>query len=83
MRRVLIIIAVVAALFLTGGMCDSAEESTEEEPAEEAAERLQQPRDMYEGNINENLDELRDDLEQTGVEREQRQDDAVPEPAGR
>ncbi len=61
------------ALFLAGGLCESAPaDETEEEL--EAAERLQQPRNLYEGNVNENLDELRRDLEETAQDRQDGQE---------
>ncbi len=77
MRSPMILIVLVLAVFLTGGMCDSPEEVEDEEIDEPAAERLQEPREIQRGQINDNLDELRDDLEETATDRQQQQDDAL------
>lgn len=62
------------ALFLAGGLCESAPDDDGQEEQLEAAERLQQPRNLYEGNVNENLDELRRDLEETAQDRQDGQE---------
>lgn len=58
------------ALFCTGGMCEGpTSEPTEDSAASTAAERLQQPRNIYDGNVIENLHELEADLQETVTDR--------------
>lgn len=66
-------------LLLTAAMCE-ADAPQDPEPQKSAAERLQQPRNMYKGNINENIKELQLDLEETAKERRERQDQAIDIP---
>lgn len=69
-------------LLLTAAMCEP-DEAQEIAPPASAAERLQQPRNIYKGNINENLKELQIDLEETMGERKERQDQAIDDALGR
>lgn len=63
---------------LAGALCDSPPAEEEEEEVA-AAERLQQPRNVYDGNVNENLRGLRDDLEETARDRQEGQETRVRE----
>lgn len=73
----------VALLFIpmlaSGGLCGKSEPEVEEEsPAEvSAAERLQKGRNVYDGHVNQNLRELRQDLEAAGQERVDGQEEAI------
>ncbi len=74
--RALLLIAL--AILLAGGLCESGTEEPDEEERT-AAERLQQPRNVYDGNVNENLRELRDDLEEAGSDRQRLQESQIHE----
>lgn len=67
----------LAISLLTGGMCGEPPAEVDEEEQKPAAERLQQPRNMYDGNVNQNLRELRQDLEETAQERQEGQNERI------
>lgn len=73
----------VALLFIpmlaSVGLCGKSEPEVEEEiPAgASAAERLQKGPNVYDGNVNQNLRELRQDLEEAGLERVEGQEGAI------
>ena len=77
-----LVVFIFLSLMLTAGMCE-ADTPPPQEPPESAAERLQGPRTMYKGNINENLQELQFDLEKAAKERKDRQDRATDSAQGR
>ena len=72
----------LVSVSLAGALCDSAPAEEEEEEVA-AAERLQQPRNLYDGNVNENLRGLRDDLEEAGRDRQEDQEERIRETTGR
>ncbi|MFU8802296.1 MAG: hypothetical protein ACNA8W_00665 [Bradymonadaceae bacterium] len=71
----------VAALFVpflaSSGLCGKSEPPAEAEVEKPAAERLQKGRNVYDGNVNENLRELRQDLEEAGSDRAIKQDGEI------
>jgi hypothetical protein len=71
----LLVAMMLVPMLASGGMCSKAEPEPEEETT--AAERLQKGRNVYDGNVNQNLRELRQDLEAVGQERVVDQDQAI------
>ncbi len=71
MLRKLALILLAMAL-LTASFCEEPVEEAEVEEEATAAERLQQPRNLYDGNVNENLRELSDDLDEAAEDRARR-----------
>lgn len=77
MRTTKLLISMILALLLTGGLCDSTPEADEEESSESSEEEASESDEAAGGTINEDLDELRDGLEETAGERQERQDETI------
>lgn len=90
MPRILRFLARIAGsllltVFLTAAQCgesaeddDQGEEADATEEESTATDRLKEPRNVYDGNVNENLQDLESDLEGAGTERQERLDEQMP-----
>lgn len=78
LTAVLIVLAGAQCNGDDGASDESSAAAEQEESQTPAADRLKEGRNVYDGNINDNLDQLEQDLEATGAEREQRIDEQSP-----